>query len=135
MYLKYASTPSGAVLNSPGTGPVRSATLPTVMLVGVTPTSVAPPLPPATAWGWFPLVPGPVLPFVPGPVLPFVPGPVLPFVPGPVLPFVPGPALGPTSPGPDPPPPPTPLPIAALAACCRRVEGTRAPQAEVRSRT
>src|SRR4051794_6011852 len=126
MYLKYASTPSGAVLNSPGTGPVRSATLPTVMLLAVTPTSVAPPFPPATGFGWLP--PGPVTPDPPGPVAPEPPGPVAP-EPGPVAPGPPGPVLGPT-----PPPGPTPLPPApraAFLASVRSVDGTRAPQAVV----
>src|SRR3954465_15611830 len=108
--LKYASAPSGAVLNRPGTGPVRSAMLPTVMLVAVTPMSVAPPLPPATGFGWLPGPPGPAapgpgqpgrVPPAPGPPAPVPPGPV---PPGPV-PGPPGPVLGPTSPPPGPPPP------------------------------
>src|SRR3954451_16316680 len=125
--LKYASTPSGAVANSPGTGPVRSATLPTVMLLAVTPTSVAPPFPPATGFGWLP--PGTVPPWAPGPVPPCAPGPVPPCAPGPVPPCAPGPVLGPT-PLPDPAPPP-PAPRAAFFASVRSVDGTRAPQAVV----
>src|SRR4051812_47178668 len=129
--LKYASTPLGAVANNPGTGPVRSATLPPVMLLALTPTSVAPPLPPATGFGWLP--PGPVTPVPPGPVPPFPPGPVAPFPPGPVTPEPPGPALGPipVPPGPAPLPP---APSAAFLASVRSVEGTRAPQAVVSRR-
>ena len=41
--------PFSAPLNRPGTGPERIDTLAALMDVGVTPTSVAPPLPPAGA--------------------------------------------------------------------------------------
>src|SRR3954454_18574719 len=53
-YAKNAWVPTTAPLNRPGTGPVRSETLPRVMLLPVTPTSVLPLSaqddPPPAAW-------------------------------------------------------------------------------------
>src|SRR2546423_12820327 len=55
---KYACTPLGAPAKSPGTGPVRIEMLATEIESAVTPTSVAPPLPPAGA-AFAPVAPAP----------------------------------------------------------------------------
>src|SRR5947209_13233273 len=81
----------GPPAKSPGTGPPTSDTFPTVMDVALTPTEVAPPLPPAGAGARVVLVPPPAE-LVPPPLVP--PPPLL----------EPPPAE--TAPPADPPPPP-----------------------------
>src|SRR3954470_17788978 len=109
--------------------------LPSSMLLAVTPTSVAPPLPPAGAGAPAlvppvapPLVPPvvpPVLPPVVPPVLPPVVPPVVPPARSPVVPPVVSPVTAPVVP---PPVPPAELSWAAAAAL-RVLSSSRAPQA------